>query len=57
MSRRAHAFRQSELTKAIKAAEKSGVKGWRVEVVDGKIAVFAGEAPQGDTKREPSEWD
>jgi hypothetical protein len=59
MSRGAHTFRQSDLAKAIKAAVKSGVKDWCVEVADGKIAAFAGEAGsvQADTKRKPSEWD
>jgi hypothetical protein len=41
MSRGAHSFKQGDLTKAMKAAAKSGVKDWRIEIVPGKIIVVA----------------
>jgi hypothetical protein len=39
-------LKQSDLTKAIKAAVKAGVKDWRVEVEVGKIIVVAGALEQ-----------
>jgi hypothetical protein len=36
MSRGSQSFTQHQLTKAIKAAAKSGVKDWRIEITDGK---------------------
>jgi hypothetical protein len=36
MSRGAQPFTQHQLAKAIKAAAKSGVKDWRIEITDGK---------------------
>jgi hypothetical protein len=42
MSRGAHSFRQSDLTKALKAAAKAGVAA-RVEIVGGRIIVFTGD--------------
>jgi hypothetical protein len=59
MSRGAQSFKQGDVTKAIKAAVKSGVSGWRVEIVEGKIVICAG-ADRGDhAVGEPvvSEWD
>src|SRR5713101_2011063 len=43
MSRGAQSFKQGDVTRAIKAAVKSGVKGWRVEIAEGKIIVVAAE--------------
>jgi hypothetical protein len=44
MSRGASTFKQTDITKAIKAAVKAGVKDWRVEIDrDGKIIVVAAE--------------
>ena len=43
MSRGPHNFKQADVAKAIKAAVKSGVRGWRVEIVDGKIVICGGD--------------
>ena len=58
MSRGAHNFKQSDVAKAIKAAVKSRVKGWRVEIADGKIVIRGGDE-QGDPIDEGrrGEWD
>ena len=58
MSRGPHNFKQTDVAKAIKAAVKSGVKGWRVEIVDGKIVIRSGDE-RGDPVAEGSrgEWD
>jgi hypothetical protein len=59
MSHGAHNFRQSDLMKAIKAAAKSGVKDWRVQIEDRKIVVLPGgaEGIELDAKQPSSEWD
>lgn len=59
MSRGPHNFRQSDVAKAMKAAVKSGVKGWRIELVDGKIVICAGDDRGDHPVGEPvaSEWD
>lgn len=57
MSRGVHNFKQGDVTKAIKAAVKSGVKGWRVEIEGGKIVVLAGEPERDKSQPESSEWD
>jgi hypothetical protein len=59
MSRGAQAFKQGDVTKAIKAAVKSGISGWRVELVEGKIIIRASgeqDATIAD-ERALSEWD
>ena len=56
MSRGAQTFKQGDVTKAIKAVVKAGVKDWRLEIGDGKIIVVAGE-PDDKTKHAPGEWD
>ena len=58
MSRGAHSFKQGDVTKAIKAAVKAGVKDWRIEFTDGKF-VLIGAAASSDTKDAPdvNEWD
>ena len=43
MSRGVQSFKQRDVTKAIKAAVKSGISGWRVELVEGKIVITADE--------------
>ena len=45
MSRGAQTFRERDVTKAVKALQKAGVKVKRVEIADGKIVVFA-EQPE-----------
>jgi len=58
MSRGAHNFKQTDVAKAIKAAVKSGVKGWRVEIVDGKIVIRGGgEMDDPADERDRGEWD
>jgi hypothetical protein len=61
MSRGAQSFKRTELTKAIKAAVKAGVKDWRVEITGGKMVVLAGRPDQSggreEGKPESSEWD
>jgi hypothetical protein len=50
-------FRQSDVTRAIRATRKAGVVPSRVEIDrNGKIIIIAGTAdPVGD--EEPNEWD
>lgn len=58
MSRGPHNVRQADVTKAIKAAVKSGVKGWRIEIEPGKIVVRSGEERSGPTvESDRGEWD
>jgi hypothetical protein len=55
MSRGAHTFKQTDITKAIKAAVKAGVKDWRVEIDrDGKIVIVAEPASAPNTDHETS---
>lgn len=55
MSRGAHSFKQGDLTKAIKSVVKSGMKDWRIEIVEGKIIVVpATPASAPDTDHESS---
>jgi hypothetical protein len=59
MSRGAQSFKQRDVTKAIKAAVRSGISGWRVELVEGKIIIRASDDrddPVAD-ERALSEWD
>ena len=59
MSRGVQSFKQRDVTKAIKAAVKSGISGWRVELVEGKIIIRASgerDDPVAD-ERALSEWD
>jgi hypothetical protein len=44
MSRGPQSFTQSDITKAVKGSVRAGMKVGRVEIKDGKITVFAGEA-------------
>jgi hypothetical protein len=56
MSRGAHTFKQTDVTKAVKGVVKAGVKAGRVDIVPGKISVFFGEteapAPQSNDANE-----
>ena len=60
MSRGAQPFTQHQLSTALKAVAKSGVKDWRIEFTDGKrkMVVTGGAAPP-DTKvdSDANEWD
>jgi hypothetical protein len=57
MSRGVQTFKQGDVTKAIKAAVKAGVKDWRIEIA-GKIIV-TGAAPMEEQNptAEANEWD
>jgi hypothetical protein len=59
MSRGVQSFKQRDVTKAIKAAVKSGVRGWRVEIAKGKIVILAAEEQDDPLADESalSEWD
>lgn len=57
MSRGACTFRQSDLTKALKAAQAAGIKIARYEVDrDGKIVVISGK-PDTDTAQDTANND
>jgi hypothetical protein len=55
MSRSRQAFKQGDVTKAIKAAIKAGARVARVEIIDGKIVVHL--ADEGQTTTKPNEWE
>jgi hypothetical protein len=58
MSRGAQPFTQHQLTKAIKAAAKSGVPDWRIEITDGRRKmVITGGATPPDAKDDGNPWD
>jgi hypothetical protein len=59
MSRAAQTtFRQRDITKAIKAAVKAGVKDWRVEIDrDGKISVVPAAPATAPQDPNVNEWD
>ena len=58
MSRGHQTFRQSDVTKAVKAVVAAGVAVGRVEISPGKIVVIAG-GPHLDQDEPPdsNEWD
>jgi hypothetical protein len=57
MGRRPCTFKQSDVTKAVRAVVAAGVEVARVEVdKDGRIVVVAGK-PAPDEGRRDSEWD
>jgi hypothetical protein len=57
MTRRPSAFRQQDLTKALKAAAAAGlhVTGYKIDVQTGAIVVETGAAEAQDSK--VNEWD
>ncbi|WP_159450417.1 hypothetical protein [Bradyrhizobium mercantei] len=57
MSKGAHTFRQSDVTKAVKALIRAGVQG-HVEIADNgrRILVIVGSPEARDNKR-TDEWD
>jgi hypothetical protein len=59
MSRGAQTFKQGDVTKALRAAEKAGFRVGRFEIEPGKIVVFAGDTKILEAKAEPDadEWD
>jgi hypothetical protein len=59
MSRGPQSFKQGDVTKAIKAAVKSGVSGWRVEIIEGRIIIHASCEQDATVAGEPAlgEWD
>jgi hypothetical protein len=59
MSRGSQTFKQTDVTKAVKAVEKAGVSVGRVEIANGKIIVIAGSpgANQADGGAPANEWD
>ena len=61
MSRAPSAFRQQDLTKALKAATAAGLRvaGFKLDVHTGKIEVVVGnsEAQDSGPDREVNEWD
>lgn len=58
MSRGAATFKQSDLTRALKAARDAGVTIARVEIDKaGKIVVIAGTPKNDDDRGGENEWD
>jgi|SRR5215469_665750 len=54
MSRAPATFRQSDITRAIRAARAAGVDSVRIDITkDGKISIIL----SGETPKEPNEWD
>jgi hypothetical protein len=50
MSRGAQSFKQGDVTSAIKGVVKAGMSVGRVEIENGKIIVFAGDADPDEAK-------
>lgn len=58
MPRGACTFKQSDVTKAVKAVMAAGVEVARVEVDrDGKIIVVVGKSPPAQSAPDENEWD
>jgi hypothetical protein len=57
MSRGAQSFKQGDVTKAVKGAVAGGIEVERVEIVDGKIIVFAGRGDGPKVSSIGNEWD
>jgi len=54
MARAPSTFRQSDITRAIRAVRAAGVENVRVDITkDGKIGIVVG----GEAPKEPNEWD
>jgi hypothetical protein len=57
MARAPSTFRQSDITKAIRAARKAGVENVRLEITkDGKLVIITG-TPIEPAQAEANEWD
>jgi hypothetical protein len=62
MSRARQTFKQTDVTKAVKAVVAAGLTVGRVEIApDGRIVVIAGKPGEGQNsgtaQDEPGEWD
>ena len=59
MSRSAQSFKQVDVTKALKAAERAGVEVQRFEIepITGKIVVYAGKPDEPRNAKSGNEWD
>jgi hypothetical protein len=58
MSRGPQTFKQGDVTKAVKAVLKAGVRVGRVEIAEGKIVIIAGQPEGGSVIEEATnEWD
>jgi hypothetical protein len=58
MSRAASAFRQSDVTKAVRAVEAAGVGVARVEIdKDGRIIITPGKPSDAPAPASGNEWD
>lgn len=47
MPRSAQTFKQGDVTRAVRAVVKAGVRVGRIEISDGKIVVIAGQPATG----------
>jgi hypothetical protein len=58
VARRPCTFRQSDLTRALKAARAAGIGIARIEIENGKIIVVAGDLKEPEPEaRAENEWD
>jgi hypothetical protein len=57
MSRGRQAFRQGDVTKAVKGAVNAGVTVKRVEISDGKIVVITSDPSPLPSETTGNEWD
>jgi hypothetical protein len=57
MSRRNQAFRQGDVTKAVKGAAKAGREVQRVEIEPGKIVLVLVPPGQQSAAQSKNEWD
>jgi hypothetical protein len=56
MSKRRHAFKQGDMTKAVKAVVTAGLSVRRIEVSDGKFVLIPGK-PGDEGEQQANEWD
>jgi hypothetical protein len=56
MTRRPCTFRQTDLTRALRAAQAAGVPV-RIEIEDGKITVVMDSSSTGESEKNLNEWD
>lgn len=59
MSRGSQAYRERDLTKALRAVQKAGVEVARIEIENGKITIVPGKAENksSDEVGEKNKWD